>query len=278
MNLTDNNKYTNEILTPILKRSESLKLDTSELKSIECENIRTSTSDEAIINLLLEGRYVGDEIGNFHNSPLPVGNSLECNIARYKSGKKLYYNLLISNNIILTAEKRSNCSYTIFKNSNVDDVLAVLNSNFLGIEFELTSNGKAFIGIKYELNVLGIKGPRRMKIYLPSNHEGIKINKNENVIKMFEANKEVNVYKNKMPIWSESNIIYKEHQSHILDFKGRVRRMSVKNFQIMDDDNLILQFGRSDEDSYIMDFRYPFTPIQAFAISLSSIDKKYGCQ
>jgi tubby-related protein 1 len=69
-----------------------------------------------------------------------------------------------------------------------------------------------------------------------------------------------------------------EHQSHILDFKGRVKRISIKNFQIVKDDDIILQFGRSGDDIFIMDFKFPFTPLQAFAVCLSSIDKKYGCQ
>jgi tubby-related protein 1 len=72
-----------------------------------------------------------------------------------------------------------------------------------------------------------------------------------------------------------------ERNTYILDFNKRVTKESVKNFQMIDqsdEDNVILQFGRRGEETYAMDFKYPLTPLQAFAISLSSIDRKLGCQ
>ncbi len=65
----------------------------------------------------------------------------------------------------------------------------------------------------------------------------------------------------------------------MLDFNKRVTRESVKNFQIIDDkDNLILQFGRGGDNAFIMDFKYPLSPIQAFGICLTSVERKFGCQ
>ena len=40
----------------------------------------------------------------------------------------------------------------------------------------------------------------------------------------------------------------------------------------------ILQFGKIGEDVYTMDFRYPFTPLQAFMVCATSLDKKLGCE
>ena len=42
-------------------------------------------------------------------------------------------------------------------------------------------------------------------------------------------------------------------------------------------DAVLLQFGRVGKDEFTMDFRYPLTPFQAFAITLSSFDSKIAC-
>jgi len=67
----------------------------------------------------------------------------------------------------------------------------------------------------------------------------------------------------------------------MLNFKGRVTRASVKNFQLVDAANyeeVVLQFGRVGDHKFTMDFTYPLTPLQAFAICLSSIDIKLACE
>lgn len=58
-----------------------------------------------------------------------------------------------------------------------------------------------------------------------------------------------------------------------LNFNRRVKRASVKNVQLTmwefkDDvmgEKVVLQFGRLDEDSFILDFGYPFSAETAFA-------------
>jgi tubby-related protein 1 len=66
---------------------------------------------------------------------------------------------------------------------------------------------------------------------------------------------------------------------YLLDFNKRVTRESVKNFQLGDEkDEVILQFGRKGDNSFIMDFKYPLSPLQAFGICLTSVERKFGCQ
>jgi tubby-related protein 1 len=66
---------------------------------------------------------------------------------------------------------------------------------------------------------------------------------------------------------------------YLLDFNKRVTKESVKNFQIADEnDEVILQFGRRGEHCFIMDFKYPLSPLQAFGICLTSVERKFGCQ
>ncbi|XP_021635658.1 tubby-like F-box protein 3 isoform X3 [Hevea brasiliensis] len=131
--------------------------------------------------------------------------------------------------------------------------------------------------ISYELNVLGSRGPRRMQCImdaipstsiepgpLPSQKDGAL------------------VLKNKAPRWHE--------QLHCwcLNFHGRVTIASVKNFQLVaspengpagpEHQKIILQFGKVGKDLFTMDYRYPISAFQAFAICVSSFDTKIACE
>ena len=77
---------------------------------------------------------------------------------------------------------------------------------------------------------------------------------------------------NKRPRWDEAA------GGHTLNFRGRVTEKSVKNFQLKCNDlsgeDTVLQFGRVDKNRFTMDFGYPLSPLQAFAICLASLDGK----
>ena len=78
--------------------------------------------------------------------------------------------------------------------------------------------------------------------------------------------------RNRPPWWNV------ELGAFVLNFGGRVSVASVKNFQLCDradHDNIMFQFGRIDgRHSFTMDFSYPLSPLQAFAISVSSLQSK----
>ncbi|GMP27395.1 hypothetical protein CsSME_00003407 [Camellia sinensis var. sinensis] len=90
--------------------------------------------------------------------------------------------------------------------------------------------------------------------------------------------------KNKSPRWHE------QLQCWCLNFKGRVTVASVKNFQLVaavnpshnvptaEQEKVILQFGKIGKDIFTMDYRYPLSAFQAFAICLSSFDTKPACE
>ena len=85
----------------------------------------------------------------------------------------------------------------------------------------------------------------------------------------------ISVFHNKKPVWNDSLGAY------VLNFNGRVEQASVKNFQLVDDfdqEKIYLQFGRVDKHVFSLDFIWPFTPLQAFSIALSSIDFKLACE
>ncbi|KAJ8762103.1 hypothetical protein K2173_007169 [Erythroxylum novogranatense] len=105
------------------------------------------------------------------------------------------------------------------------------------------------------------------------------------------------VLKNKAPRWHE------QLQCWCLNFRGRVTVASVKNFQLIaatqppaaaaaaatavaaaptssqpPQSDIILQFGKVGKDMFTMDYRYPLSAFQAFAICLSSFDTKLACE
>ncbi|KAA8528656.1 hypothetical protein F0562_036011 [Nyssa sinensis] len=92
------------------------------------------------------------------------------------------------------------------------------------------------------------------------------------------------ILKNKAPRWHE------QLQCWCLNFKGRVTVASVKNFQLVtaadpcqnvpaaEQEKVILQFGKIGKDIFTMDYHYPLSAFQAFAICLSSFDTKPACE
>ena len=64
---------------------------------------------------------------------------------------------------------------------------------------------------------------------------------------------------------------------HSLNFNGRVAKASVKNFQIEPPaapGAVVLQFGKAAKEDYILDYGYPFSPLQALALALSALAYK----
>jgi len=42
----------------------------------------------------------------------------------------------------------------------------------------------------------------------------------------------------------------------------------------IDEEEVVMQFGRIDDDTFICDYRYPLSAIQAFGFALSSFDSR----
>lgn len=170
-----------------------------------------------------------------------------------------------------------------------------LRSNRLGTQFTVYDNGaapgkapneglrKELAAIVYDTNVLGFKGPRKMSCIIPGmnlDQERVEVqptDDNHGIASRWKRKQMENLIElhNKTPVWNE------ETQSYVLNFHGRVTQASVKNFQIVHDndvDYIVMQFGRVAEDTFTMDFRYPMCAMQAFAIALSSFDSKLACE
>lgn len=173
--------------------------------------------------------------------------------------------------------------------------LGKLKSNITGTKFVLYgyANKKTSIGqlssVLYD-RFLGYKySPIRMKVLLPNEYfeaksiikqfklESKKIDadqkENKNVQNV-KANSSIDTYENQQPMWHDGV------NGYVLNFdNNRVRQKSTKNFKLFrsDDDTkrTILQFGRVlNANLFVIDFSFPLSPLQAFAICLSSIDHK----
>ena len=126
--------------------------------------------------------------------PLPprIGQ-VQCTIMRHKSGMNRFWpkytlSLSATNQFLLTGKKRAGNTTSNYMISMDQEklgkketgYLGKVRSNFLGTEFSIYDNGqnpdkaKTPEGVRcqhgviqYETNVLGSKGPRRMKVLLP---------------------------------------------------------------------------------------------------------------
>lgn len=86
----------------------------------------------------------------------------------------------------------------------------------------------------------------------------------------YDACTEVQVFKTKVPIWSE------QVESLVLDFKDRNIQSSAKNFQLSmplssRPKSVYCQYGKIGTNTFGLDFRHPLSVIQAFGMSLSTL-------
>ncbi|MBA0615080.1 hypothetical protein Godav_015267 [Gossypium davidsonii] len=168
--------------------------------------------------------------------------------------------------------------------------------------------------ISYELNMLGSRGPRRMQCIMdtipttsirpggvaptPAEFSVNNVNVFPSILSFHSKSASMKnflsgplthqkdggalVLRNKSPRWHE------QLQCWCLNFHGRVTVASVKNFQLVaspengpagpEHEKIILQFGKVGKDLFTMDYRYPISAFQAFAICLSSFDTKIACE
>jgi len=257
------------------------------------------------------------DLRSFLMRPGPQGAMVQCYIQRRKSGlARLYptYEVYLKDGeqFLLAARRRKNKKQSNYKVSldredlsrHSSNFFGKLKSNFMGTEFQMYDNGvnpdkltpdqrdgsgsqvrQELATILYKQNVLGSRGPRKMKVLVPNvNEEGVRAvlrptTMEDTMIERYKAGKEsdnVQVLKNKQPKWND------QVGAYVLNFNGRVTRASVKNFQLCnvarDPDLVVMQFGRVGKDAFTMDYQWPLCGLQAFGIALSSFDYKIACE
>lgn len=257
-----------------------------------------------------------ENLEDFAYSPAPRGITVKCRITRDRKGMDrglfptYYMHLEKDENrkIFLLAgrkRKKSKTSNYLISTDPTDlsregqSYIGKLRSNLMGTKFTVYDHGvspakarglvekthtrQELAAICYETNVLGFKGPRKMSVIIPGmnmNHERIPFrpqNDHVNLLSKWQNKTMENVIElhNKAPVWNDDT------QSYVLNFHGRVTQASVKNFQIVhenDPDYIVMQFGRVADDVFTLDYNYPLCALQAFAIGLSSFDSKLACE
>uniref|UniRef100_A0A8C0GSU7 Tubby-like protein n=1 Tax=Chelonoidis abingdonii TaxID=106734 RepID=A0A8C0GSU7_CHEAB len=257
-----------------------------------------------------------ENLEEFALRPAPRGITVKCRITRDKKGMDrglfptYYMHLERDDNrkmFLLAGRKRKKSKTSNYLISidptdlsrEGESFIGKLRSNLMGTKFTVydhgVSPGKAqglvekahtrqeLAAICYETNVLGFKGPRKMSVIIPGmnmNHKRIPIrprSEHESLLSKWQNKNLENLIElhNKAPVWNDDT------QSYVLNFHGRVTQASVKNFQIVhenDPDYIVMQFGRVAEDVFTLDYNYPLCALQAFAIGLSSFDSKLACE
>ncbi|XP_067913682.1 tubby-related protein 3-like [Heterodontus francisci] len=255
-----------------------------------------------------------DDLEKFVLAPAAQGMTIKCRVTRDKKGmdRGLYptYYLHLdtdeSKKIFLLAGRKRKKSKTSNYLISIDptdlsrggeNFIGKLRSNLMGTKFTVFDNGvnpergkadrsnvrQELAAIIYETNVLGFKGPRKMTVIISAMDEDqeripFRPHKDKDGVLSKWQNKNMeNLIElhNKTPVWNNDT------QSYVLNFHGRVTHASVKNFQIVhenDVDYIVMQFGRVADDAFTMDYSYPMCAVQAFAIALSSFDGKLACE
>uniref|UniRef100_A0A671SQ00 Tubby-like protein n=1 Tax=Sinocyclocheilus anshuiensis TaxID=1608454 RepID=A0A671SQ00_9TELE len=281
---------------------------TSKKSSKEATSASTPLANEPSIDV--------DDLEEFILRPAPQGVTVKCRITRDKKGMDrgmypTYYLHLEREDgkkIFLLAGRKRKKSKTSNYLISIDPTdlsrggesfIGKLRSNIMGTKFTVYDSGvnpvkttssleagnlrQELAAICYETNVLGFKGPRKMSVIIPGmnmDHERVSIrprNDHESLLARWQNKSTESVIElhNKTPVWNDDT------QSYVLNFHGRVTQASVKNFQIIHDndpDYIVMQFGRVAEDVFTMDYNYPMCALQAFAIALSSFDSKLACE
>uniref|UniRef100_A0A1I8FAR2 Tub domain-containing protein n=1 Tax=Macrostomum lignano TaxID=282301 RepID=A0A1I8FAR2_9PLAT len=242
------------------------------------------------------------DLGDFALQPAgrDAAGSLKCRISRHSRGMDgsrypTYYLHLERDDgkrsFLLAARKRKRSSTSNYLIScdptdlsrRGEGYVGKLRANFLGTAFTVFDSGLSpkkltaakspeaggsWLGITYETNVLGFRGPRKMTVVLPAMLEAeegdcVRRLKRREMSHLMELH-------NRTPVWNE------ETQSYVLNFSwSGDSSVGFKNFQIVRDNDVRPNIS---DDLFTMDFAYPLCPLQAFGIALSSFDSKLACE
>ncbi|KAL7830125.1 hypothetical protein SRHO_G00312520 [Serrasalmus rhombeus] len=188
-------------------------------------------------------------------------------------------------------KKNNTSSYVITDGESDEDhnVVGRLSFNRQRTQFTLSDSGRnptkssgalqeesstqELLALSYE-SLFGFMKSQQMTAVIPSpdrNSQRVSFVEGSLLKQLKRKNQGPNLIKlnTKEPVWSS------KQKAHVLDFNGRVKKASLKNFQLAcpaNPDEKVIQFGRVDEDHFALDYSFPLCALQALAIALSCFE------
>ena len=305
-NYENNNRYDgNDDNDNIEGNYQTYQTEEGFLEKIEEMKITPEELYKKIIDINLDNKINNDELKLFFFNPIPNNETFVSNINIIypdKNQNNLFnYNLeIITNNKIYYyakikkyfpymkikiyfSENYNNVNsahfsqISSFKNDLKNDnseifcvgkiISNMMRNNFIVYSGNKKNNYIKSLEINYAINLFGLLGVREMKVDKYINN------------KIF-----LSLY-NLKPEWDY------QYNNYKMDFNGRVKQTSKKNFILVKDtkkiekeenfkdiENNILQCGKIDDKTYALDFISPLTPFEAFCISITSLATKISCE
>lgn len=240
------------------------------------ESPKTIDIYKIITSYNFEEKLSYENLNLFFFNPIPEDKTFNTNVNLLKnidSQSEFDYNLEISRNnktyffakLVKTVPYLKLKIFIHDEKNNIYNIVGkissnVLRNNFLVFKGDTMENYIKVLDIHYDIHIFN-----EIRIMNVNKYEKEKINL---------------TLCNNLPEWDVKNRTYK------LDFNGRVKQSSRKNFILIEKDRKIndeednkkyLQCGIIDENKYALDFIGPLSPFESFCISLTSILKKFLC-
>uniref|UniRef100_A0A673K9G4 Tubby-related protein 3-like n=1 Tax=Sinocyclocheilus rhinocerous TaxID=307959 RepID=A0A673K9G4_9TELE len=284
-------------LSGSMNYDEASEEDDDEAEDTECVSFVSLSRQECLplCSPSAEGSSVEvDNLEEFVLRPAPRGVTVKCRISRDKKGMDrglypTYYMHLEREDgkkvFLLAGRKRKKSktsNYLISVDATdlsreAESFTGKLRSNLMGTKFTVYDNGtnpsktpgalleetntrQELAAVCYETNVLGFKGPRKMTVIIPGmsmNFERVPVRpacEQESLLSKWQNHSLENLIElhNKAPVWNDDT------QSYVLNFHGRVTQASVKNFQIVHDND-----RKSPQSSSVRCYIYRLIPWSA---------------
>ena len=192
-----------------------------------------------------------------------------------KNPKKVYYKYYSeekskSHSPLLFAQKEKG----IYIIRNNEGILAKIRWNIFSNHFKVFDDkGNLIEEIVYNFNFKGWNGPTKLQILIPKTPikaNSIYYNKNK---KLFHK------IQNKLPQYNDF------FKTYALDFVNRRNIIpNEKNMQFIyseykeDSNNILLQFAQSNRNEFILDHKYPFNNVIAFAFGITALSSRTFCK
>ena len=187
-----------------------------------------------------------------------------------ENDKKCTYKLYSDDKVrtrssLLKAEKE-NGIYVIRKDM---DIVGKIRWNLFSSHFKVYDGKDNLLEeIIYNFNFMGWNGPTKLQILIPKttgNNKSWSKTKNRKVLHKIES---------KSPVFNEMFNIY------TLKFIRRKVIPNEKNLQLIyseykeDNNNILLQFAQNHQNEFILDYKYPFNNIIAFAVAITALTSR----